>query len=317
MSSTPSSQSASIAFPGLVTESVLRVRPLAAEIRDLRRQGEPTPVRVVLARHPDIAQDKSLVIELANEFLCQASENGQQIDVREFIGQFPAFQEAIREMASVHGFSLLRELGRGAFACVYLAAEPALGNRLVAVKVSQQGTSEAEILGRLTHRNVVPIHSVKKDSATGFTVVCMPYLGSATLCDLLHGIRTPSGLPLSAKAILEASQDRVAADYLGSHQQSPDAILRKGTYVDGVLHLGLQLAEALAFIHSLGICHCDLKPSNVLMSPDGRPMLLDFNLSFREQPVDHRLGGTFPYMSPEFLRAMDSKRKGFPSQIDV
>src|SRR6266852_4495703 len=240
MSSTPSSQSASIAFPGLVTESVLRVRPLAAEIRELRRQGEPTPVRVVLARHPEIAQDKSLVIELANEFLCQASEHGLPINVHEFIGQFPAFQDAIREMASVHGFfvdkeplleefrepdfpevgteltgfSLLRELGRGAFACVYLAAEPALGNRLVAVKVSQQGTTEAEILGRLNHRNVVPIHSVKKDSATGFTVVCMPYLGSATLCDLLQRIRTPSGLPLSAKTILDASQDRVAADYL-------------------------------------------------------------------------------------------------------
>jgi len=343
MSSTPSSQSASIAFPGLVTESVLRVRPLAKEIRELRRQGERSPVRVVLARHPDIAQDRSLVVELANEFLCQASEDGQPINVHEFIGQFPAFQDAIREMASVHGFfvdkeplleefreadfpevgteltgfSLLRELGRGTFACVYLAAEPALGNRLVAVKVSQQGTSEAEILGRLNHRNVVPIHSVKKDSATGFTVVCMPYLGSATLCGLLQRIRTPSGLPLSAQTILDASQDRVAADYLEPHQQSPNAILRKGTYVDGVLHLGLQLAEALAFIHSLGICHCDLKPSNVLLTPDGQPMLLDFNLSFREQPVDQRLGGTLPYMSPEFLRAMDSKRKGFPNQIDA
>src|SRR5438128_6960489 len=176
MSSTPSSRSASMAFPGLVTESVLRVRPLAKEIRDLRRKGEPSPVRAVLTRHPDIAQDKSLVVELANEFLCQASEDGQAIDVQDFIGQFPAFQDAIRDMASVHGFfvdkeplleefreadfpevgtelagfSLLRELGRGAFACVYLAAEPALGNRLVAVKVSQQGTMEAEILGRLT-----------------------------------------------------------------------------------------------------------------------------------------------------------------------
>src|SRR5438034_2009364 len=157
----------------------------------------------------------------------------------------------------------------------------------------------------------------------------MPYLGSATLCDLLQRIRMPSpsspqgqeggerGLPLSAKAIPDASQDRVAADYLEPHQQSPDAILRKGTYVDGVLHLGLQLAEALAFIHSLGICHCDLKPSNVLLTPDGQPMLLDFNLSFREQPVDQRLGGTLPYMSPEFLRAMDPKRKGFPNQIDA
>jgi len=343
MSSTPPSQQASIAFPGLATQSVLRVRPLAKEIRELRRQGEHSPIRVVLSRHPEIAQDKSLVVELANEYLCQASESGQPINVREFIDQFPNFQEAIRDMASVHGFfvdkeplleefrqpdfpevntelagfSLLRELGRGTFACVYLAAEPALGNRLVAVKVSQEETTEPEILGRLTHRNVVPIHSVKKDSATGFTVVCMPYLGSATLCNLIDRIHGAGGLPISADVILDASQDRVAAEYLEPHRQSPDAILKKGTYIDGLLHLGLQLAEALAFIHSLGICHCDLKPSNVLLTPDAQPMLLDFNLSFREQPADQRLGGTLPYMSPEFLRAMDPKRKGFPKQIDA
>lgn len=332
-----------MAFPGMLTESVLRIRPLAKEIGELRRKGEPAPVRAVLNRHPEIAQNKSLVVELANEFLCQATEEGQAIDVQDFIAQFPAFQDAIRDMASVHGFfvgkgplleefreadfpqvgtelagfSLLRELGRGAFACVYLAAEPELGNRLVAVKVSQQGATEADILGRLTHRNIVPIHSVKKDAATGFTVVCMPYLGSATLCDLLDRIRGASGLPASADVILDASQDRVAAEYLEPAGPSPDSLLHKGTYVDGILHLGLQLAEALAFIHSLGVCHCDLKPSNVLLTPDGQPMLLDFNLSFREQPVHQRLGGTFPYMSPEFLRAMDPERKGFPNRIDA
>jgi serine/threonine protein kinase len=319
------------------------VRQLAKEIQELRRQGEPAPVRVVLARHPELAQDKSLVIELANEELCQRTEIGEKPDPEEFARQFPVYQRSIQAMAMAHGFvaekeplleefrevdfpevgtelmgfSLLRELGRGAFACVYLAAEPALGNRLVAVKVSQQGTTEAEILGRLTHRNIVPIHSVKKDPATGFTIVCMPYLGSATLCDLLDRIRTPSGLPVPAKVILDASQDRVAAEYVEPQRPVPASVLRKGTYVDGVLHLGLQLTEALAFIHSLGICHCDLKPSNVLLTPDGQPMLLDFNLSFREQPIDHRLGGTFPYMSPEFLRAMDPKRKGFPTQIDA
>jgi serine/threonine protein kinase/Tfp pilus assembly protein PilF len=343
MSSTASARSESVSFLARASASQIVVRQLAREIQELRRQGEPAPVRVVLARHPELAKDKSLVIELANEDLCQRSEAGDIPDPEEFARQFPVFQQSVQNMAMAHGwvaekeplldefreadfpevgtelmgFSLLRELGRGAFACVYLAAEPELGNRLVAVKVSQQETAEAEILGQLTHRNIVPIHSVKKDATTGFTVVCMPYLGSATLCDVLDRVHAPSGLPISAKAILEASQDGVASEYVEPYRPSPAPILQKGTYVDGILHLGLQLAEALAFIHSLGICHCDLKPSNVLLTPDGQPMLLDFNLSFREQPVDHRLGGTFPYMSPEFLRAMDSKRKGFPSQIDV
>lgn len=343
MNSTPSSSSESVVWPSLATASVLQVHKLANEIRDLRRNGETSPLRAILERHPELATDKSVVIELVNEDLCQRSEAGESLDPNEYCNQFQVFQEEVRQMALAHGFveekvplldqnrlvsfpetgkefmefSLLRELGRGAFACVYLAAEPALGNRLVAVKVSQHGATEADILGRLTHRNIVPIHSVKKDPLTGFIVVCMPYLGSATLCDLLKKIRTPSGVPHCASAILEASQDRIAAEYAESHQRAPDSILRNGTYVDGVLNLGVQLAEALAFIHSLGICHSDLKPSNVLMRPDGRPMLLDFNLSFREQPVDHRLGGTFPYMSPEFLRAMDPNRRGFPAQVDA
>lgn len=343
MNSTPSSRSESVVWPSLATASILQVRQLANELRDLRRKGESSPIRLVLERHPELAEAKSVVIELANEDLCQRTEAGESLDLNEYCKQLPVFQEEVRRMALAHGFveekeplldeyrqatfpetghefmgfSLLRELGRGSFACVYLAAEPALGNRLVAVKISQHGTAEAEILGRLTHRNIVPIHSVKKDPLTGFIVVCMPYLGSATLCDLLKQIRTPSGLPHSASAILDASQDRIAAEYAESHRRTPDPILRNGTYVDGVLHLGAQLAEALTFIHSLGICHSDLKPSNVLMRPDGRPMLLDFNLSFREQPVDHRLGGTFPYMSPEFLRAMDPSRKGFPAQLDA
>ena len=53
----------------------------------------------------------------------------------------------------------------------------------------------------------------------------------------------------------------------------------------------MQLADALACIHARGICHLDLKPSNVLMTPDGRPMLLDFNLAFDRQINDNRLGG--------------------------
>ncbi len=327
----------------MATASILQVRQLANELRELRRKGESSPVRAILERYPDLAKEKSVVIELANEDFCQRSEAGERINLKEYCNELPVFQDEVRKMAETHGwfeekepllddhrqgvfpdigkeflgFSLLRELGRGTFACVYLAAEPSLGNRLVAVKVAKESSAEAEILGRLTHRNIVPIHSAKKDPQTGYTVVCMPYLGSATLCDLLSRIRQASGLPTTASAILEASQDRVAADYIETHQQLPDPIFCNGTYVDGVLKLGLQLAEALAFIHSLGICHCDLKPSNVLLRPDGRPMLLDFNLSFREQPVDHRLGGTFPYMAPEFLRAMDRSRKGFPAQVDA
>jgi serine/threonine protein kinase/Tfp pilus assembly protein PilF len=201
------------------------------------------------------------------------------------------------------GFSLKRELGRGAFARVFLATEPALGHRLVAVKISLHGAAEARTLGRLVHPNVVPVYSVQKEELSGFTAICMPYLGSATLCDVLDQAFAHSGLARQASTILKAVQD---GNEPIVNQQSTHYLFRHGTYVEGIRHIAAQLADALAFLHQIGICHRDLKPSNVLLTPTGRPVLLDFNLSFDALRVEQRFGGTLPYMAPEHLQAMGS-----------
>ena len=79
-------------------------------------------------------------------------------------------------------------------------------------------------------------------------------------------------------------------------------MLRKGTYVDGTVFLGLQIAEALAHAHRAGVLHLDLKPSNILLTASGCPKILDFNLASDSQACAPRLGGTLPYMSPEQAR---------------
>jgi tetratricopeptide (TPR) repeat protein len=207
----------------------------------------------------------------------------------------------------------VRELGRGAFARVYLAKEETLGDRPVAVKISVRGGGEAQTLGRIRHPNIVSVHSVQGDAPSGLTAVCMPYLGSATLCDVLDRV---SGLELPKRGseIIEA----ITAGRLeetGAPPGAPDRLVAHRSYTDAVIHLGAQLADALACIHAMGICHRDLKPSNVLMSPEGRPMLLDFNLSFDERGGDNRLGGTLPYMSPEQLEAIDPQGDGAAHQV--
>ena len=209
------------------------------------------------------------------------------------------------------GFSIRAKLGQGTFARVFVAEEIALGRRPVAIKVSVDGTLEAKILGRLQHPNIVPVYSVRQDADTRLTVVCMPYLGRKTLFDVLDGLFSEEKrIPTRSRAIIEVIRNEAIRDDekntmpTGDAAGSIDGELYHGSYVDGALHLGSQLAEALAYSHSRGIRHGDLKPSNVMVTPGGRPMLLDFNLAFDSQAMDGRLGGTLPYMAPEQLRAM-------------
>jgi len=66
----------------------------------------------------------------------------------------------------------------------------------------------------------------------------------------------------------------------------------------------VQLADALASIHAAGKVHRDIKPSNILVTKEGRVVLLDFGLvadTRREVPEDARFAGTIPYMAPESL----------------
>ncbi len=93
--------------------------------------------------------------------------------------------------AELAGFRIILELGRGAFARVYLAEEINLGRRLVAVKVSRPDGDEPRILARLQHAHIVPVHSVHDDPATGQRFLCMPYFGGA---DLARVLRASGGL---------------------------------------------------------------------------------------------------------------------------
>src|ERR1700733_11615220 len=84
-----------------------------------------------------------------------------------------------------------------------------------------------------------------------------------------------------------------------------------------VARLGIQLADGLAAAHDRGIIHCDLKPHNLILTPDGRLKILDFGLARRMHTVvtgdiardatqsitveTAAISGTVPYMSPEQL----------------
>ena len=64
--------------------------------------------------------------------------------------------------------------------------------------------------------------------------------------------------------------------------------------------------NALHHVHVQGVVHGDIKPSNVLLTPVGEPLLMDFNLSGNLASATSARGGTLPYMPPEQLRAFTS-----------
>jgi nucleotide-binding universal stress UspA family protein len=75
--------------------------------------------------------------------------------------------------------------------------------------------------------------------------------------------------------------------------------------LDEVVEVGSRVAEALHDLHRQHVIHLDIKPSNVVMRPDGTAVLIDFGLARHDQLPDllqeqFRLPmGTGPYMSPE------------------
>jgi serine/threonine-protein kinase len=87
--------------------------------------------------------------------------------------------------------------------------------------------------------------------------------------------------------------------YLRAHAPLP---------VRQVLGIGIQLAEALEYVHRQGVVHRDLKPDNVVIGPDGNVTLMDFGIALRlasrRLTFSHLSNavGTPDYMAPEQVR---------------
>ncbi len=198
-------------------------------------------------------------------------------------------------------FQLIRELGRGAFARVYLAQQIGLADRPVVLKVGLDLWGEVQTLAQLQHSNVVPLYSVHH--TRHFQVVCMPYLGSTTLDDVIWALIRRGRLPQTGPELFLL---RPAGGEDGTARPVPPAV-RTMSYVEAVLWLGARIAEGLAHAHEQGIIHRDLKPANILLADHGQPMLLDFNVAedvkLRGQVSFNLIGGTMAFMAPEHLAA--------------
>ncbi|MCB0191761.1 MAG: alpha/beta fold hydrolase [Anaerolineae bacterium] len=134
-------------------------------------------------------------------------------------------------------------------------------------EVVQRFIREGQTLSQLNHPNIVKIVAIQEHETP--PILVMEYVSGGTLRDLLDN---ESPLPL-----------------------------------EQVFTIGLELADALARVHHLGVIHRDIKPGNVLLADDGTPRLTDFGVAYLAQPnsrltKEGQILGTTIYMSPEAWR---------------
>lgn len=187
--------------------------------------------------------------------------------------------EAFSVGATVGGYTIREEIGRGGMATVYRAHQLSM-NRDVALKMlpSQylnQPTSldrfklEASIVARLEHRAIVPVHDYGEFE--GIPYLVMRYMDGGSVDDLL------AAGPISP----ERTQQIV-----------------------------LQIAPALDYAHRQGVLHRDLKPSNILLDANGDAYLTDFGIALilgenARSLTTSGVVGTPSYMSPEQAQGHD------------
>ena len=177
---------------------------------------------------------------------------------------FLALQEAVAGR-----YSLERELGRGGMGVVYLARDVSL-DRLVAIKLlppelagrtnlRERFLREARLAARLSHPNIVPIHSVEEHE--GLVWFVMAFVPGESL-----------GARLRARGSLPAAE--------------AGRLLR-------------DVAWALGHAHSQGVVHRDVKPDNILLESGGRRALIaDFGIAAPVEQGGE-IVGTVAYLSPE------------------
>ena len=177
-------------------------------------------------------------------------------------------------------YQVLEEIGRGGMGVVYKGHDLSL-NRQVAIKVlPEQFNTDDDVIARfkkearamatLDHTNIVPVYAIGQQR--NFHYFVMKYLDGQTVAERLDALRK-EGLP-----------PRV------SQREVTDIVS--------------QVCRGLGHAHRRGLIHRDIKPGNIMLSPDGMVTIMDFGIVKEQMGAESltRTGlvfGTPEYMAPE------------------
>src|SRR6266567_3565453 len=179
-------------------------------------------------------------------------------------------------LQTVGRYEINGELGRGAMGVVYKATDPTIG-RTVALKTMRLDVhgldakemvrrfqNESRAAGVLNHPNIVTIYDAGEQD--GIFYIAMEFIEGITLHELM-----------AEKRVLPA---------------------------DEVIQLARQICCGLDYAHSNGIVHRDVKPANIMITPNGTVKIMDFGIAKSGGSVTNtgQILGTPNYMSPEQVK---------------
>lgn len=188
-------------------------------------------------------------------------------------------------------YVVVRELGRGAMAAVFVAYQKTL-KRQVAIKLlpkalattkmaQKQFRDEAETIAVLDHPNLITIFDSGEDEDYFFQV--MQLIEGQDLSQLLRKLRLH---PVPSRRLLP---------------------------MEHVLRLTNEVLAGLSYAHESGVIHQDLKPANILIeNRNGRALIADFGIAKAKQAEYLARGmvvGTPIYLSPEQALGKDTDQR--------
>lgn len=165
-------------------------------------------------------------------------------------------------------------LGKGSMGVVYLAHDPQI-DRSVALKV------------------------LREDRLTSADFVNRFMLEARAIGRLSH-----PGIVLVYDVGEDQGSIYIAMEFVEGEPLS-DLLQRAGLDFERTIDIGIQVAEILDYAHARGIVHRDVKPSNLMLKPDGTIKITDFGIAHMDDPSagqqtqDGEILGTPAYMSPE------------------
>jgi hypothetical protein len=285
-------------------------------------------------------EEDSILNDVIGEFIANSPIN--DVDIEECCEKYPSLKDKLQQRFKIiklieeglkeevwsgrriGEYIIVEEIGQGGMGTVFLAIQTSL-NRYVALKILPFGLAldnkavrrfqnEAKIIAKFNHPHIVPVFSSGVEE--GVCYIAMAFIPGLSLNKIIERLKYSSLHEIRASTIKNIFSKH--PDFMRFNLDLKNSGLDKtimsqrdhsfwdNSYLKFILTIFHEVADALNYAHRNDIYHGDLKPSNIILTPEGIPMIVDFGLAKDMKAIattqSNEFAGTIRYASPEQIR---------------